>query len=126
MTARILSNVIHDFKSDIAFVGNVGGDDFVFIVPDQNIDEICTKIIKNFDSIIPSLYEDQDKKSGYITSKDRSGKKQKFPIMSVSIAIVVNENQKLKHYGEVSEIASQLKKQVKKLPNSNYMIDRRS
>jgi hypothetical protein len=39
---------------------------------------------------------------------------------------VVNDASKnLKHYGEVSEAASQIKKQVKKKENSNYMLDRR-
>jgi hypothetical protein len=45
--------------------------------------------------------------------------------MSISIAIVIGEGGRLKHYGEVSEIASQLKKHVKKKSGSNYMVDRR-
>jgi len=45
--------------------------------------------------------------------------------MSISIAVVINEDSRLKHYGEVSEIASQLKKQVKKKTGSNYLVDRR-
>ena len=126
MTARILSNVIRDYKSEDIFVGHIGGDDFVFIVPSSCIDEACNRIIKGFDSIILSLYEEEERNKGCIISKDRSGKKQKFPIMSISIAVVLNENKKFKHYGEVSEIASQIKKKVKKLSKSNYMIDRRS
>lgn len=125
MTARILSNVVKDYKSEDSFVGHVGGDDFVFIVPSDCIDEACKRIIASFDSIIPSLYEEEDRKKGCIISKDRAGKKQTFPLMSVSIAVVINEGTKLSHYGEVSEIASQLKKQVKKLTGSNFMVDRR-
>ncbi len=125
MTARILSNVIHDYKDTEAFVGHVGGDDFVFIIPARYMDDVCKKTIRGFDSIIPSLYEEGERKKGFIISKDRSGKKQQFPIMSVSIAVVINRNRKFKHYGEVSEVASQIKKRVKKLPESNYMTDRR-
>lgn len=125
MTARIISNVIRDYKNEEAFVGHVGGDDFVFIVPSCHMDEACTKIVKSFDSIVPSLYEEEDRRKGHIISKDRSGKKLNFPIMSVSIAVIINKDKKLKHYGEASEIASQIKKQVKKLKKSNYMVDRR-
>jgi diguanylate cyclase (GGDEF)-like protein len=125
MTARILSNAIHGLKDDTAFIGHIGGDDFVFITPSDKVDDACKRIIAGFDSIVPSLYEEEDKKRGTIHSKDRSGKKKNFPIMSISIAVVINENSRLKHYGEVSEIASQLKKQVKKKSGSNYMVDRR-
>lgn len=125
MTARILSNVVKDYKSEDAFVGHVGGDDFVFIVPAASIDEACKRVIASFDSIIPSLYEEEDRKKRSIISNDRSGKKQTFPLMSVSIAVVANEEKKLSHYGEVSEIATQLKKQAKKIPGSNYVLDRR-
>ena len=48
-----------------------------------------------------------------------------FPIMSRSIVVVISVGGRLKHYGEVSEIASQLKKQVKKKSGSNYMVNRR-
>jgi len=125
MTARILSNVVKDYRSEDSFVGHVGGDDFVFIIPADTIDEACKRLIASFDSIIPSLYEEEDRKKGCIISKDRAGKKQTFPLMSVSIAVVANEGKKLSHYGEVSEIASQIKKHVKKLSGSNYLVDRR-
>jgi len=125
MTARILSNVVKDYRSETSFVGHVGGDDFVFIVPPDSIDDACTRVIANFDAIIPSLYEEADRRKGCIVSKDRSGKRQTFPLMSVSIAVVTNEGRRLGHYGEVSEIASQVKKHVKKIPGSTYMVDRR-
>lgn len=125
MTARILSNIIKDYRSEESFVGHVGGDDFVFIVPTGSIDEVCKKVIANFDAIIPSLYDDEDRRKGCIVSKDRSGKKQTFPLMSVSIAVVSNEGRRLTHYGEVSTLASQVKKHVKKLSGSNYLVDRR-
>ena len=125
MTARILSNVIHGLKNENTFIGHVGGDDFVFITPSDKLEDSCRKIIAGFDSIIPSLYEEEDRKKGSILSKDRAGNKKVFPMMSISIAVVIHEEGMLKHYGEVSEIASQLKKQVKKKSGSNYMIDRR-
>jgi len=125
MAARILSNIVKDYRSEDSFVGHVGGDDFVFIVPTESIDEVCRRIIANFDAIIPSLYEDAERKKGCIVAKDRSGKKQIFPLMSVSIAVVTNEAGRLAHYGEVSARASQVKKLVKKISGSTYLVDRR-
>ncbi len=126
MTARILSNSIKDYKSEDIFVGHVGGDDFVFYVPCATVDDACRKIISSFDVIIPSLYDDDDRRKGCILSKDREGKKQTFPLMSISIAVVRLDNKTMKHYGEISHSASQIKKKVKKLAGSNYMIERRN
>jgi len=125
MTARILSNVVQDFKQEYAFVGHIGGDDFVFVAPAGQVEDACTKIIKSFDAILPSLYDEDARKRGYIASRDRAGKHQSFPLMSVSIAVVINNNRQRRHYGEISEIASQIKKQVKKKAGSNFMINRR-
>jgi diguanylate cyclase (GGDEF)-like protein len=126
MTARILANSVRGFKNEDVFVGHVGGDDFVFIVPADSVEAVCANIIAAFDAIIPSLYDEQARKKGGITARDRQGKKQTFPLMSISIAVVKNDHSPLKHYGEVSEVASQIKKAVKKKPGSGYLIDRRT
>lgn len=125
MTARILSNVVQGCNSDEAFIGHVGGDDFVMIIPNDLIDKTCQEVMKSFDSIITSLYDEEDREKGCIISKDRSGNTKTFPIMGISIAVISNEGKRFAHYGEVSQIASEIKKLVKKDPLSSYFIDRR-
>jgi len=50
---------------------------------------------------------------------------QKFPIMSVSIAIVTNKSRPLESTAEVSDIASELKHYAKQFNHSAYVVDRR-
>ncbi|MCD6569717.1 MAG: diguanylate cyclase response regulator, partial [Deltaproteobacteria bacterium] len=64
-------------------------------------------------------------KTGGIFTKDRKGNMKKFPIMSISIAVVLNKGARYKHYGEASQDATEIKSYVKTLPGSNYMVDRR-
>ena len=45
--------------------------------------------------------------------------------MAISIAVVVNTEGRIEHYGEVSSIAMGLKKKAKENPKSSYVIDRR-
>lgn len=125
MTARLLTSIIRSYNSPECYVGHIGGDDFVFIVPPQFIDEACTQMIKNFELIIPTFYDEEDRIRGQIKSTDRQGKIQYFPIMTFSIAVVSNEKKKIKHAGEISDIASKLKKHAKTLEGSNYVTDRR-
>lgn len=124
-TARILANAVKEIKQDDTFVGHVGGDDFVFICPIGNSRLLSEEIISRFDMVIRNFYNDEDLEQSGITSTSRNGEISRFPIMSVSIAVVMNEKGHYKHYGEASRDATDMKKYVKELDGSNYMIDRR-
>ena len=125
MTARLLTNAIRKLGSPEAFVGHVGGDDFVFIVSPDQSDDACTEVIRNFDLIIGSFYDEEDRICGYIDSTNRKGEKERFPIISLSIAVVTNEYRPIKHIGAASAIAAEVKKRVKSMEGSKYLKDLR-
>lgn len=125
MSARLIVNTIKSYQRVQSFVGHVGGDDFVFILPPEKVEDACKRIIAAFDDIVPHFYDPEDRKRGNITSVDREGNTKIFPLMAISIAVVVNTNKRIKHYGEVSSIAMDLKKKAKENPKSCYVIDRR-
>ena len=54
---------------------------------------------------------------------DLRGNKEPFPIMSLSIAVVTNEQSPIAHLGDVSKIASDLKKRAKAMKGSVYVKD---
>ncbi|XPV74936.1 MAG: diguanylate cyclase domain-containing protein [Desulfovibrio sp.] len=125
MTARIIVNTVKAFGGPGSFVGHVGGDDFVFIVTEDIVEEACKRVIASFDAIVPSFYDTDDRERGSIVSTDRNGSIQTFPIMAVSIAVVLNTGGRLNHFGEVSAIAMSLKKKAKASVTSSYVIDQR-
>ncbi len=127
LLARILVNVVNQVKGE-NFVGHIGGDDFVFIVPPIYAETVSRQIINFFDDIIPSFYDEEDLKRGKIIAEDRQGNIQEFPIMKVSIAIAINiEKRRFKHYGEMAKVLAELKEVAKKnKERSTYVIDRRN
>lgn len=125
MTARVIVNTVRGFGGTASFVGHVGGDDFVFIMPPKHIEEACQRLIATFDQIIPNFYDLDDRERGRIRSTDRQGNIREFPIMAISLAVVFNCNGSLKHYGEASAIAMGLKKKAKEIETSCYVLDRR-
>ena len=125
MSARIIVNTIRSYQGVQSFVGHVGGDDFVFIVPPELAEDACKRIIAAFDDIVPHFYDPADRQRGNITSVDREGNTRVFPLMAISLAAVVNTDGRIMHYGEVSSIAMGLKKKAKEDPKSSYVIDRR-
>ncbi len=125
MVARILVNVVREYCGKDGFVGHVGGDDFVFVVSSDKVETVCREIIAHFNSLIPLFLDEEDIEAGCFVGKDRKGNTQSFPLTSLSIAIVPLDRNRFNHYGEVATVAAQLKKKVKQLEGSNFIIDRR-
>jgi GGDEF domain-containing protein len=125
VACRILTTVVGELAGAEGFVGHVGGDDFVFMSRPDSIDAICQTVIKRFDLVIPDFYDRDDRLQGFIDSVDRRGNKEQFPMMSLSIAVVTNERCPIAHPGDVSKLASELKKRAKALKGSVYVKDHR-
>jgi len=124
-TAEIIEKSCALSKSSDNFVGHIGGDDFVVITSVENYQKICDYIIKTFDKMVVKYYDQKDLQKGYIEEKSRNGIKKRYPIMTVSIAVVTNQKKKFRHYVQVGEIAAELKNYAKSIPGSLYIVDRR-
>lgn len=123
-TSELIRDIVYG-STENAFVGHIGGDDFIFLIPANKIHEICSHIIDSFDEIIVSFYKEKDVKKGYIITKNRRGVLEEFSIMTLSIAVVVNQDRMFSHVGEISHMITDLKKYTKSLSGSNYTIERR-
>ena len=124
-TARILINSVQEKGTPQDFIGHIGGDDFVVITTPDKVDSLCKKIIADFTSMVPGLYNKEDLKKGYIIGQDRQKKVRKIPLLSISIGVVTNEKATINHVGEVGELGAELKEYAKSLPGSNYVKERR-
>ncbi|KUK19066.1 MAG: Diguanylate cyclase [Thermodesulfobacterium commune] len=123
--ARILATTLNEKVGQGYFLGHIGGDDFVFVVPIEKGEEVAKEIIKKFEATLPIFLKEEDLKRGYFITKDRQGHLGQIPLPSVSIALVPIYPNKFKHLGEISQRAAEVKALVKKMPGSNYFIDRR-
>ncbi len=124
-TARILIQTTHQAGNPDDFIGHIGGDDFVVVTTPQAADNICKKIIADFEEIAPSFYNETDRGNGYIMAYDRKGKEQKIPLLSISIGVVTNEFREIEHVAQISEVGAELKTLAKRLERSNYIKDQR-
>lgn len=113
MVGRLILNTVRNVQPTNSFVGHIGGDDFTFITTCENIDAVAKSVRDNFSIIIQTFYDDEDRNKGCIQSVDREGNKKTFPIMGISIGIAQNMQRKFTHYGEMSEVASEMKKYAK-------------
>ena len=127
---RILAQILHDVVKGICgedgFVGHIGGDDFIYIIPIRQVNDVCTEIVSVFDTLIPFQYSEADRRAGYFFGKDRRGQLHRVPLMTVSIGVVTNERRNFTHAAQVSALATEMKSYAKTLPGSVYSIDRRT
>ncbi|MGB4520988.1 MAG: response regulator [Candidatus Omnitrophota bacterium] len=124
-TARILIGSVRQIGNPDDFIGHIGGDDFVIVTTVNIADKLCNKIIDEFENRALMFYTEADRKRGYILAKDRQGKEQKIPLLSISIGVVTNEGCKIEHVAQISEIGAELKSYAKSLERSNYVKDKR-
>ncbi|MEW5701713.1 MAG: GGDEF domain-containing protein [Candidatus Zixiibacteriota bacterium] len=125
MCARIIREIVFEHQPD-AFVGHIGGDDFVFLIDPKKVQSTCRAILDRFDAEIGLCYEPRDRRNGYIISKNRRGMPETYGLMTLSIAVVVNHGDTFSHVGEISHMVADLKHYTKTLPGSNFMIERRA
>jgi len=124
MASQVIRDAVYRYQKN-GFVGHIGGDDFIFVIDSTKVKPVCSEVIKEFDRLIKDVYEPRDLKNGFIISKSRRGTAETYPIMTLSIAVVINKDGMFKHVGEISHMIADLKTYAKTLPGSNYVIERR-
>lgn len=106
------------------FLGHIGGDDFVLISVPPRAEQICRRICSDFDGRIRKFYTEKDREQGFFVGKDRQGVRQKFPLISVTIAIVTDDGARFQNPLAMAEAAAQLKEYAKTLPGSNCVTEK--
>ena len=124
-TARILIEATQEICGTEAFIGHIGGDDFVFVCDDSKADEVSQKIVEKFDQTSPSFYNEADRAAGFIIGKDRQEQEVKTGFVSISIGIVSNVVNKISHVAQIGEIGAELKKYAKSIEKSVFVRNQR-
>ena len=124
-TAQATLRCIHEQFQEGAFVGHIGGDDFVAIIPSIEVDEICQTILAMFENGVKKFFTDDDLEKGYIEVANRKGIIEQFPLTSLSIAAVIAEKGRFSNILEIGEIGAQVKHMAKTTMGSSYAVDRR-
>lgn len=75
------------------FVGHIGGDDFFMGVetPEEKwpaLVEDVRDLVRRFAEDVLTFYDDEDRKRGFIYGHDRSGRRRRFPLLTVSASVV--------------------------------------
>lgn len=107
-----------------AFVGHIGGDDFVALVPSSLAMPVARQITRTFDRIADGYYSPADRERGRIEVLDRAGRLASFAIISVAIGIATSDGAATTTEDLIAR-ASGAKHAAKAKPGSRIFVDRR-
>ena len=124
-TADTIMTSIHSLIPNNSFIGHIGGDDFIAIVPTLNCEDVCKDIIANFDANVVRFFTEDDVEKGYIEVANRKGVIEQFPLTSISIGVVEADVGRFANILEIGEVGAQVKHMAKSVMGSSYAIDRR-
>jgi GGDEF domain-containing protein len=125
MAGDIILEAVTNFAEEGAFVGHIGGGDFVMVFDQEKVPPVCEEVIKKFGEGIVAHYNKEDLARGAIEGTDRYGVPRVFPIMTISIAVVICRQGEYDSAVAIAQTAAQIKDFVKIKPGSNYMINQR-
>ena len=124
-TAGIVGEAVAKYGNKDDFIGHIGGDDFVLITTPDLYPRICQAVIDNFDKTIPDFYDEQDRQQGHIVGENRQGQEVRFPLATLSIAVVTNVKRKFNNHIQYGEVAAEMKEHAKTVAGSVFMVDQR-
>lgn len=105
------------------FIGHIGGDDFVIVSSSYyHVEALCHAICKTFRHKIKELYTSEDWNRGYIISTNRDGFNQRFPIVTLSVAVITNRSTQPNTVEELSKIIADTKKKCKQKEGDSIII----
>ncbi len=123
-TGFFLNRYIKETYEDRGFVGHIGGDDFVFVVEDNNeakLRELLERIVDALEKNTRLLFSEKDIKQGFYIGKDRDGNMRSFPLSSFSVVVVRGKNKESVH--QIAKIAAKLKKIAKRHRGSKILFE---
>ena len=124
LAGEIIDDAVKANAGGDAFVGHIGGDDFVMVLDSTNVVPVCEAVIKAFDAEVPRHYTTEDLARGGIQGPDRYGVERFFPLMTISIAAIISSPGEFSSSVELARTAAEIKDFVKEKPGSNYLLSR--
>jgi diguanylate cyclase (GGDEF)-like protein len=124
--ARSLHRAVVEVGLPPAFVGHIGGDDFVLVCTPDQVRPLTIKAVEDFEASADRLYDPQDAQRGYLEIPDRKGNIRQVNLVTLSIGVALSGN---RHYADPREVvaaASEMKTVAKTQPGSYVAVDRRT
>ncbi len=125
LLARLLSESVYHTGDAAGFVGHIGGDDFVVLCSCEAAETLGEAILDRFNAAAAALYDEEDRARGHVEVLNRRHVVERFPLMSLTVALVSTDRVPVTHLAQLIDIAQELKAHGKGIPGSVMVGERR-
>jgi diguanylate cyclase (GGDEF)-like protein len=123
--ARIMVDVAQR-HGESSFVGHIGGDDFVMLAAPAAAEAAGREILERFEAAKSEFYDPEDRDHNFVEVHNRRHVLERFPLMSLTIALVSTDRMPVSHLAQLTDIAQELKTHGKGMAGSVLVNERRS
>jgi diguanylate cyclase (GGDEF)-like protein len=124
--ARALLRAVVDVALPPAFLGHVGGDDFIVVCTPEQVYPVAQRAVLDFEAAADALYDPVDAERGYIEIVQRNGQAIQVNLVTLSIGVALSTSREYADPRELVAVASEMKTVAKKHKGSYVAIDRRT
>ncbi len=124
--ARSLHRAVIEAGLPPAFLGHIGGDDFVIVCTPQQVRPLSEKAVLDFEKTTDGLYDERDASRGYVEVRDRRNNIQRAALVTLSIGVALSSgDRRFSDPREIIALANEMKTVAKSQPGSYVAVDRR-
>ncbi|HWG99408.1 MAG TPA: response regulator [Pilimelia sp.] len=124
--ARSLHRAVVTAGPPPAFLGHIGGDDFVIVCTPEQVLPLTRQAVEDFEKAADELYDPTDSARGYVEITDRRGNVHRAHLVTLSIGVAqATAERRFSDPREVIAVASEMKTVAKSQPGSFVAVDRR-
>ena len=124
--ARSLHRAVTAAGLPPAFLGHIGGDDFVIVCAPNQVRPLAEQAVLDFEKTTDGLYNEQDAARGYVEVRDRRNNVQRAALVTLSIGGALSSaDRRFTDPREIIGVANEMKSVAKSQPGSYVAVDRR-
>ena len=112
-------------SADHAFLGHIGGDDFVVLCPVEEAESLAEDVVARFRVRSRQLHDAGDIAAGGYEAPDRRGLRSRWPIASVSAGIALSDARAFVTAAALAQAAAEMKTVAKRESARRVAVDRR-
>jgi diguanylate cyclase (GGDEF)-like protein len=124
--ARSLHKAVMSAGLPPAFLGHIGGDDFVIVCTPDQVRALTEAAVVDFEKAADELYDQDDALRGYVEVRDRRNNLQRAHLVTLSIGVALSSgSRRFADPREIIAVANEMKTVAKSQPGSYVAVDRR-
>mgnify|MGYP005809935861 CR=1 FL=1 len=111
---RLAGLAVEHCDAERDLVGHIGGDDFVLVLSSDDWRNRCERLLNAFQVAAAAFYSAEERSAGGVWSEDRCGHKQLFPLLGLSIGVVLPDPLRCRSHHDVAALVTKAKHQAKR------------